>query len=198
MKNTATLKEISKIIGLIMKYSLILFVSVGGIIISSQQISKNKKVSELNNVTFESDEDFLNQLANTPDYDEQQALMKASIDQKAFEIKYGRKLRPGEKNPFSSTNSAPIFTVGLIIVTCLALIILIHFIFKPIINLKKNINLYQDEKLTISQFKGKWNASLVCSLIISLLLAIPTLGISLLLFIPHFILLFKIKSIPIA
>jgi len=176
-----------------MKYSLILFVSISGIIISSQQLSKSKRTSELNNVIFKSDEDFLQQLANTPDYYDQQVLMQASIDQKAFEIKYGRKLRPGEKNPYSSSNSAPFLTIGIIVVTSLILIFLIHLIFKPIINLKKNINLYQNKKLTISQFKGKWNTSLICSLIISLLLAIPTLGISLLLFIPHFIL----KSVPI-
>lgn|GEM_PF-3229846 len=193
MENTTTLEKTSKIIGLIMKYSLILFVSISGIIISSQQLSKSKRTSELNNVIFKSDEDFLQQLANTPDYYDQQVLMQASIDQKAFEIKYGRKLRPGEKNPYSSSNSAPFLTIGIIVVTSLILIFLIHLIFKPIINLKKNINLYQNKKLTISQFKGKWNTSLICSLIISLLLAIPTLGISLLLFIPHFIL----KSVPI-
>lgn len=68
--------------------------------------------------------------------------------------------------------------------------IVVRTIFRPIYNLNKNIKLKATNQLTEREFKTKWNVSLICSLIFGLSFAF-TFGISLLLMIPHYILLSK-------
>ncbi len=67
---------------------------------------------------------------------------------------------------------------------------IIRSIFRPIYNLNKNIRLKTSNQLTEREFKTKWNVSLICSLIFGLSFAFA-FGISLLLMIPHYILLIK-------
>ena len=88
--------------------------------------------------------------------------------------------------------------VGGIIGTIVA-IFLFYFIlralFRPIYNLDNNIQLRLTNQFTVQQYKSKWIMSLICSLIISLLFIIPSFGISVLLMLPHFFLLYKSKDI---
>ncbi|MGE8533006.1 MAG: hypothetical protein ACN6OJ_00300 [Chryseobacterium sp.] len=88
--------------------------------------------------------------------------------------------------------------VGVIIGTIIA-IFLFYFIlrglFRPIYNLDNNIQLRLTNQCTGQQYRGKWIMSLICSIIISLLFIIPSFGISVLLMLPQFILLYKSKEI---
>lgn len=88
--------------------------------------------------------------------------------------------------------------VGVIIGTIVA-IFLFYFIlrtlFRPIYNLDNNIQLRLTNQFTVQQYKSKWIMSLICSVIISLLFIIPSFGISVLLMLPQFILLYKSKDI---
>ena len=81
--------------------------------------------------------------------------------------------------------------------------LLLRALFRPIYNLNKNIQLFKYEEIHSTEFKEKfatkfqvkWIFSLICSILITLLLRIPTFGVSILLFIPQFILLFKSKGL---
>ncbi|MCY1660392.1 hypothetical protein [Chryseobacterium sp. SL1] len=87
---------------------------------------------------------------------------------------------------------------GVIIGTIVA-IFLFYFIlralFRPIYNLNNEIQLRLTNQLTGQEYTSKWIMSLICTVIISLLLIIPSFGISFLLMLPQFILLYKSKEI---
>jgi arginine exporter protein ArgO len=72
---------------------------------------------------------------------------------------------------------------------------LIRFLFRPIYNLNKNIQLKIGGQLTQNEFKNKWAISLICSLLFGLLFILGTFGLSLLLMIPHYILLNKSRTL---
>ena len=88
--------------------------------------------------------------------------------------------------------------VGVIIGTIVA-IFLFYFIlralFRPIYNLNNEIQLRLTNQLAGQEYTRKWIMSLICTVIISLLLIIPSFGISVLLMLPQFILLYKSKEI---
>lgn len=88
--------------------------------------------------------------------------------------------------------------VGVIIGTIVA-IFLFYFIlralFRPIYNLNNEIQLRLTNQLTGQEYTRKWILSLICTIIISLLFIIPSFGISVLLMLPQFILLYKSKGI---
>lgn len=72
---------------------------------------------------------------------------------------------------------------------------LIRLLFRPIYNLNKNIQLKIGSQLTQNEFKNKWVISLICSLLFGLLFILGTFGLSLLLMIPHYILLNKSRTL---
>lgn len=84
--------------------------------------------------------------------------------------------------------------IGTLLVLTIAFLLL-RALFRPIYNLNKNLKLRLNEELTANQFKTKWTISLVCSLIFGLVFIVGTFGISLLVMIPQYILLFKTKGI---
>lgn len=73
--------------------------------------------------------------------------------------------------------------------------LLIRLLFRPIYNLNKKIHLKIDNQLTKKEFKTIWTFSLICSLLFGLLFIIGTFGLSLLMMIPHYILLSKSRSL---
>lgn len=88
--------------------------------------------------------------------------------------------------------------IGSVLGNILATILIYYFwrlFFRPIYNLRKNIILYYSDEITEKEFKRKWIISLVCSLIFGLLFIVGTFGVSLIIMIPHYILLGKTKDI---
>lgn len=86
--------------------------------------------------------------------------------------------------------------IGSILGNILAIVLIFYFwrlLFRPIYRLSDNINLYFQNGLNSKQFKNKWVISLICSLTFGLLFIVGTFGVSLLLMIPHYILLNKWK-----
>jgi hypothetical protein len=73
--------------------------------------------------------------------------------------------------------------------------LLIRLLFRPIYNLNRNIQLKISNQLTQNEFKNKWVISLICSLLFGLLFILGTFGLSLLLMIPHYILLNKSRTL---
>jgi hypothetical protein len=69
--------------------------------------------------------------------------------------------------------------------------LLIRLLFRPIYNLNRNIQLKISNQLTQNEFKTKWITSLICSLLFGLIFILGTFGLSLLMMIPHYILLNK-------
>lgn len=73
--------------------------------------------------------------------------------------------------------------------------LLLRVLFRPIYNLNKNIQLKIDNQITQNEFKTKWIKSLICSLLFGLLFTFGTFGLSLLMMIPHYLLLSKSRSL---
>ena len=73
--------------------------------------------------------------------------------------------------------------------------LLLRVLFRPIYNLNKNIQLKIDNQITQNEFKIKWIKSLICSLLFGLLFIFGTFGLSLLMMIPHYLLLSKSRSL---
>lgn len=73
--------------------------------------------------------------------------------------------------------------------------LLLRALFRPIYNLNKNIKLKIDNKIYQNEFKTKWIKSLICSLLFGLLFILGTFGLSLLMMIPHYLLLNKSRSL---
>lgn len=73
--------------------------------------------------------------------------------------------------------------------------LLLRVLFRPIYNLNKNIKLKIDNQITQNEFKIKWIKSLICSLLFGLLFILGTFGLSLLMMIPHYLLLNKSRSL---
>lgn len=97
-----------------------------------------------------------------------------------------------EENPEIS------IVIGSILGNILAVVLVYYFwrlLFRPIYNLNKNIQLKSNNQLTEQQFKKKWTISLISSLIFGILFIVGTFGISLLLMIPHYLLMSKSKSL---
>lgn len=88
--------------------------------------------------------------------------------------------------------------IGAILGSLLA-IILIYFLWKlllrPIYSFNKTIKLKMSDQISAKAFKNKWVISLICSGIFGVLFIIGTFGISLLLMLPHYVLLAKTKNI---
>lgn len=73
--------------------------------------------------------------------------------------------------------------------------LLLRVLFRPIYNLNKNIKFKIDNQITQNEFKTKWIKSLICSLLFGLLFILGTFGLSLLMMIPHYLLLNKSRSL---
>ena len=99
-----------------------------------------------------------------------------------------------EKNRNISLSGRVWIIIGTIVAIFLFYFIL-RALFRPIYNLDNNIQLRLTNQFTVQQYKSKWIMSLICSVIISLLFIIPSFGISVLLMLPQFILLYKSKDI---
>lgn len=88
--------------------------------------------------------------------------------------------------------------IGALLGSLLA-IILIFFLwkllFRPIYSFNKTIKLKMSDQIGAKTFKNKWVISLICSGIFGVLFIIGTFGISLLLMLPHYVLLAKTKNI---
>lgn len=88
--------------------------------------------------------------------------------------------------------------VGVIIGTIVAIFVfyfILRVLFRPIYNLNNDIQLRLTNQFTVQEYTRKWIMSLICTTIISLLFIIPSFGISVLLMLPQFILLYKSKDI---
>lgn len=97
-----------------------------------------------------------------------------------------------EENPEIS------IVIGSILGNILAVVLVYYFwrlLFRPIYSLNKNIQLKSNNQLTERQFKKKWTISFICSLIFGILFIVGTFGISLLLMIPHYLLVSKSKRL---
>lgn len=82
--------------------------------------------------------------------------------------------------------------IGSVLGNILAVVLIYYFwrlLFRPIYDLRKNINLYCNNQLSDKEFKKKWIISLVCSVIFGILFIVGSFGFSFLLMIPHYILL---------
>ncbi|GAA5091488.1 hypothetical protein GCM10023210_18930 [Chryseobacterium ginsengisoli] len=84
--------------------------------------------------------------------------------------------------------------IAVMIGTLLCMVILIfilRLIFKPIYNLNSEIQLIKEGKLDPQSFKTKWLISLICSAIVSILPILPSFGLSIIIMLPQFLLLYK-------
>ncbi|MET3731476.1 hypothetical protein [Moheibacter stercoris] len=170
------------------KKLLIAYISICMVIMTIQQINKAKELNEIHKMTFESNEEFLELLGVTSSIEKQQALMRAHQDQIAFEYKFGRSLNENEINPFSPNLYFKIAMLLVMFTTILIIIILIiHFLFNPIIKISQYFTLYKENSINLKDYKSKWTKSLICTTILNLIFIIPTFGLSLILFIQIFL-----------
>ncbi len=137
-------------------------------------------------IIFKDDADFKSKLENTSDYNEQHELMKARISQRAYEIKYGKKLTENTNNEFDNNPSNKFGAIlGTIISPKLLLGFIGFFLIKLLFNpLKHNLEKYKkyiNKEISINDYKKSKNLTLTCTVFITLLFIIPTFGLILLL-----------------
>ncbi|MDY3339015.1 hypothetical protein PG279_07485 [Riemerella anatipestifer] len=72
---------------------------------------------------------------------------------------------------------------------------ILKFIFKPLYSMNRYVKDRLDNKISSKKFRTFWWASLFCTIVFALLPILPTFGISILIMIPQFILLFKTKNL---
>ena len=88
--------------------------------------------------------------------------------------------------------------IGSILGNILAVFIIYFFwrlLFRPIYNFNNNVRLKLKSQLSEQTFRSKWSISLFCSLLFGILFVVGTFGISLILMIPHYIFLSRVKRI---